>query len=79
MRRSCRAGAVGDRSDQPAGVNAEHRAAGRWTVGVYVPGRNVNTMPGAFRGEGKTDPKDPRVIAETARIRSDLNNVTMPS
>jgi transposase len=45
---------------------------------VYVPGRIVNTMTGAFRGEGKTDSKDARVIAETARMRSDLNNVTMP-
>ena len=34
---------------------------------VYVPGRMVNTMTGAFRGEGKTDAKDARVIAETAR------------
>ena len=26
-------------------------------------------MTGAFRGEGKTDAKDARVIAETARMR----------
>jgi transposase len=45
---------------------------------VYVPGRVVNTMTGAFRGEGKTDAKDARVIAETARLRSDLSEVTMP-
>jgi transposase len=45
---------------------------------VYVPGRLVNTMTGAFRGEGKTDAKDARVIAETARLRSDLSEVTMP-
>lgn len=45
---------------------------------VYVPGRVVNTMPHAFRGEGKTDAKDARVIAETARMRSDLAEVTMP-
>jgi hypothetical protein len=25
---------------------------------VYVPGHVVNTMTGAFRGEGKTDAKD---------------------
>ena len=31
---------------------------------VYVPGRVVNTMTHAFRGEGKTDAKDARVIAE---------------
>jgi hypothetical protein len=30
---------------------------------------------GVFRGEGKTDAKDARVIAETARMRSDLTEV----
>src|SRR6185312_7545907 len=45
---------------------------------VYVPGRTVNTMTHAFRGEGKTDAKDARVIAETARMRSDLSEVSMP-
>lgn len=45
---------------------------------VYVPGRVVNTMTSAFRGEGKTDAKDARVIAQTARIRTDLTDVTMP-
>lgn len=39
---------------------------------VYVPGRVVNRMAGAFRGESKTDAKDARVIAETARLRRDL-------
>jgi transposase len=42
---------------------------------VYVPGRVVNTMTTAFRGEGKTDAKDARVIAETARQRRDLSPV----
>lgn len=36
---------------------------------VYVPGRTVNPMSGAYRGEGKTDAKDARVIADTARMR----------
>lgn len=39
---------------------------------VYVPGRLVNRMAGAFAGEGKTDAKDARTIAETARLRADL-------
>lgn len=43
---------------------------------VYVPGRVVNRMSGVFRGESKTDAKDARVIAETARMRSDLSPVT---
>jgi transposase len=46
---------------------------------VYVPGRVVNTMTNAFRGEGKTDAKDARVIAQTARMRTDLADVTMPA
>ncbi len=45
---------------------------------VYVPGRMVATMTGIFRGEGKTDAKDARVIADTARMRSDLQPVTAP-
>jgi transposase len=39
---------------------------------VYVPGRVVNRMSGAYRGEGKTDAKDARVIADQARMRADL-------
>jgi transposase len=45
---------------------------------VYVPGRVVNTMTNAFPGEGKTDAKDARVIAQTARMRTDLAEVAMP-
>lgn len=43
---------------------------------VYVPGRVVNRMTGVFRGEAKSDAKDAKVIAETARMRSDLSPVT---
>ncbi|GAA5172556.1 IS110 family transposase [Pseudonocardia eucalypti] len=43
---------------------------------VYVPGRVVNRMSGVFRGETKSDAKDARVIAETARMRTDLTPVT---
>ena len=39
---------------------------------VYVPGRTVNRMAGAFAGEAKTDRKDAAVIAQTARMRRDL-------
>jgi len=39
---------------------------------VYVPGRVVNRMVGAFAGEAKTDAKDAVVIAQTARMRQDL-------
>jgi transposase len=43
---------------------------------VYVPGRVVNRMTGVLRGEAKSDSKDARVIAETARMRTDLTPVT---
>ncbi|WP_440103592.1 IS110 family transposase [Streptosporangium sp. H16] len=43
---------------------------------VYVPGRVVNGMAGIFRGEGKTDAKDARIIADTARMRGDLAELT---
>ncbi|NYD44713.1 transposase [Actinomadura luteofluorescens] len=42
---------------------------------VYVPGRVVHGMAGVFRGEGKTDAKDARIIADTARMRSDLTEL----
>ena len=45
---------------------------------VYVPGRTVNRMAGAFAVEAKTDVKDARTIAETARLRADLSPVTGP-
>ena len=38
----------------------------------YASGRLVAAMSGAYTGEGKTDPKDAFVIAETARIRRNL-------
>jgi transposase len=43
---------------------------------VYVPGRVVHGMAQVFRGEGKTDAKDARIIADTARMRSDLTELT---
>jgi transposase len=45
---------------------------------AYVPGRVVNRMTGVFRGEGKSDAKDARIIAETARMRSDLTELSTP-
>lgn len=45
---------------------------------VYVPGTMVNRMSAAFPGEGKTDARDAKVIAETARLRRDLTRITTP-
>lgn len=45
----------------------------------YVPGRTVNRMSGAYRGEAKTDARDAYVIAETVRHRSDLAPVEVPA
>ena len=36
---------------------------------IYVPGRTVKSMTGAFAGEAKTDAREAVVIANTARIR----------
>ena len=41
----------------------------------YASGRVVAAMSTAYTGEGKTDAKDAYVIAETARIRTDLSSV----
>lgn len=45
---------------------------------VYIPGRVVHTMASAYRGEGKTDAKDARLIADIARTRADLDTVDVP-
>ncbi|WP_331730011.1 IS110 family transposase (plasmid) [Kitasatospora sp. NBC_00070] len=45
---------------------------------VYIPGRTVNRMSGAYRGEGKTDAKDALVIADTARMRRDFTPIETP-
>lgn len=45
---------------------------------VYVPGRLVDRMAGAFAGEGKTDARDARTIAEAVRLRGDLTPITSP-
>ena len=46
---------------------------------VYVPGRTVNRMSGAYRGEAKTDARDAYVIAETARTRRDFAAIDVPA
>ncbi|MFF8872393.1 IS110 family RNA-guided transposase [Streptomyces massasporeus] len=46
---------------------------------VYVPGRTVNRMSGAYRGEAKTDARDAYVIAETARLRRGFTTIAVPA
>ncbi|MEU7164615.1 IS110 family transposase [Streptomyces morookaense] len=46
---------------------------------VYVPGRTVNRMSGAYRGEAKTDARDAYVIAESARQRRDFTVIEAPA
>jgi transposase len=43
---------------------------------AYVPGRMVSGLAGTLGGEGKTDAKDARVIADIARMRRDLAMIT---
>ncbi len=38
----------------------------------YLSGRAVNIAAASYRGEGKTDARDARVIADQARMRRDL-------
>lgn len=45
---------------------------------VYVPGRTVNRMSAAYKGEGKTDARDARVIADQACMRRDFAPLDTP-
>ncbi|WP_035840023.1 IS110 family RNA-guided transposase [Kitasatospora azatica] len=46
---------------------------------LYIPGRTVHHASAAYRGSGKTDAKDAFVIADTARMRRDLQPLTETS
>ncbi|WP_405883534.1 MULTISPECIES: IS110 family transposase [unclassified Streptomyces] len=46
---------------------------------LYVPGRTVNRMAGAYPGEAKTDARDAYVIAETTRHRRDFAAIDVPA
>jgi transposase len=42
---------------------------------LYIPGRIIHHAAATYRGEGKTDAKDARIIAGQARMRTDLQPV----
>lgn len=42
---------------------------------LYIPGRTVHHASKIYRGEGKTDAKDAAVIADQARMRTDLQSL----
>ncbi|MPY38367.1 IS110 family transposase [Streptomyces adustus] len=42
---------------------------------LYIPGRTVHHASAAYRGSGKTDAKDAFIIADTARMRRDLQSL----
>ena len=42
---------------------------------LYIPGRIVHHAAATYRGETKTDAKDARIIADQARMRTDLQPV----
>jgi transposase len=42
---------------------------------LYVPGLSVDRARDAYRGESKTDARDARLIADQARMRSDLSEL----
>ena len=64
--------------DQPGGTAALLLAL-LWERGqrvMYVPGLVVDRSRDAYRGESKTDQKDARVIADQARVRRDLSELS---
>ncbi|MGW0885888.1 IS110 family transposase [Streptomyces sp. NPDC002671] len=42
---------------------------------VYIPGIAVNRATDSYRGQGKTDARDAKVIADQARMRRDLQHI----
>ncbi len=42
---------------------------------LYIPGRIVHHAAATYRGDGKTDAKDARIIADQVRMRTDLQPV----
>lgn len=42
---------------------------------LYIPGRIVHHAAATYRGDGKTDAKDARIIADQARMRTELQPV----
>ena len=42
---------------------------------LCIPGRIVHHAAATYRGDGKTDAKDARIIADQARMRTDLQPV----
>lgn len=64
--------------DQPGGGAALLLALLLWERNqrvLYVPGLSVDRARDAYRGESKTDARDARVIADQARMRSDLGEL----
>jgi hypothetical protein len=73
----CLAGEVLWAVDQPGG-SAALLLALLWERDqrvLYVPGLTVDRARDAYRGESKTDARDARVIADQARMRSDLGEL----
>jgi transposase len=63
--------------DQPGG-GAALLLALLWERGqrvLYIPGLTVDRSRDAYRGESKTDARDAHVIADQARMRSDLGEL----
>lgn len=64
--------------DQPGG-SAALLLALLWERGqrvLYLPGLTVNRSRDTYRGESKTDARDAHVIADQARMRPDLEELT---
>jgi len=45
---------------------------------LYIPGRIIHHAAATYRGDGKTDAKDALIIADQARMRTDLPAIITP-
>lgn len=45
---------------------------------LNIPGRIIHHAAATYRGDGKTDTKDARIIAEQARMRTDMPAIMTP-
>jgi transposase len=46
---------------------------------LYIPGLSVDRARDTYRGESKTDARDAHLIADQARMRSDLSELSEPN
>ena len=66
---------LGDRPERRRRGAVDRLLAAHGQRLLYLPGRVVHHAAATYRGDGKTDAKDARIIADQARMRTDLQPV----